>query len=877
MALLWLLIRVRWRRAWAPSLAVCLLIGVIGGFMLASAASARRVGDAYQALIDEIGAPDLAVIPVCDPIPGGGGCAAPAEQPSHDVVVERLNDIAVVDKARLVESVLPYLVDVNGAPLLATADDPNGCYDGDRKVNMVATGAGGAIDQAMPFRLDGAMPARGSTGVVLARATAERVGLGIGEEVHLAGWCDGEGRLVEFDVPIDLEVTGLAIGPLDVEPPGTGLAVEAAYVDPGIFQAFLSSGAEPRPNAVVWLDPTASPADVDAGLASFDIFIDFRERAELFDRALATDARLLWLLASIGAIGGLLVLVPVIDRNLRDTGSDTATLAALGAQRPQIAQQALVHAGALGLIGALLAAALAIPFSVLMPRGLAAAIAPQRQLWFDGLVTVAGAGLVTSVVLVIGTVPAWRSGRASRSAMVSGRGGRIVGGLRLRPAARTGVVAAIGAPAGPRRASPWPTLVSMMVVGATGVASLTYLAGLRHLEQTPSLLGWNWDAMVSFDFRPTTQQQAASILAEIDELDTVERVTTVTSFPPWFLVVPESGMFVWPWSFDTGPDAITPTMLTGRAPDGPDEVAIDATFADQSGLDVGDIVSLGRQTLASRMAEELPRIAEELGIDDPRLTDPDGEPLAAAFEITGIAVLPLNRTEEIAQATFTLDGYAGLVEPGPGEIAAARAWLPDDLAPELQTNVEELLSNLDIEDRSVYLRFSGDIQSSAAAVAAVEGVPEVVAPTADQVLTLLVGLNLTRNDRVPAALASTVAAAFAALAIFLLFATVRARRFELAVLRALGMSTNGIGRSVAAQATATAVVALLVAFPVGVTVGRVAWLAYARDLDVVPVAVTPWSALAVAAVATIAFANLAAVVPGWRATRRSPGRDLRSE
>lgn len=99
MALLWLLMRVRWRRAWAPSLGVCLLIGVIGGFMLASAASARRVGNAYQALIDEIGAPDLAVIPVCDPIVGGGGCGTPLEQTSGDVVVERLNDIAVVDKA----------------------------------------------------------------------------------------------------------------------------------------------------------------------------------------------------------------------------------------------------------------------------------------------------------------------------------------------------------------------------------------------------------------------------------------------------------------------------------------------------------------------------------------------------------------------------------------------------------------------------------------------------------------------------------------------------------------------------------------------------------------------------------------------------------
>ena len=66
MAVLWPLLRVRWRRALAPSLAVALLIGVIGGFVLAAAASARRVETAYRTLVEEIDAPDLGVIPVVD-------------------------------------------------------------------------------------------------------------------------------------------------------------------------------------------------------------------------------------------------------------------------------------------------------------------------------------------------------------------------------------------------------------------------------------------------------------------------------------------------------------------------------------------------------------------------------------------------------------------------------------------------------------------------------------------------------------------------------------------------------------------------------------------------------------------------------------------
>ena len=875
----WLLLRVRWRRHWASSLGACLLIGAIGGFVLASAASARRVGSAYQTLIDEIGAPDLAVIPGCDGASTVFGCAAPSDLASGDDLVERLGEIAVVERARSVETVLPFFVDGNGAPLLATADDANGCYDGDRKVQLVLLGAGGPTDQALPFRLEGEMPASGSGGVVLTRATAEREGLGIGQEVRLAGWCKGDGDVGVFDAPIDLRITGLSIGPLDVEPPGTGVAIEPAHVDPAVFHAMVAAGAEPQPNVVVWLDPTATPEIVVTALASFEIVIDFRERAELFDRALAIDARLLWLLAGIGSIGGFLVLAPVVAKNLRDTGPETATLAALGARRPQIAQQALLHAGSLGVIGALLSAVLAVPLSALMPRGLSAAIASERELWFDGVVTATGVGLVVVVVVVIGSVPAWRIGSAHRAATsrVSDRSARLVGLLPLRPADRSGVAAAIGAPVDSRQASPWPTLASMMMVGAAGVASLTYLAGLRHLEQSPSLVGWNWDAMVSFDFRPTTPGQNTSTFARIEAIDAVERVTAGTSYPPWFLFVPDTRTVVWPWSFATGPDAITPSMASGRAPDGPDEVAIDPTFADKSGLEVGDILSLGRQTLASRIAEELPRIADESGVDAPHLTDPEDEPVTAEFEITGIAVVPFERSQDIAQATFTLEGYADLVEPDPDEVAAARAWLPSDLSPELRSNVEELLSNLGVKDRTVYLRFSGDVQSAAAAVAAVDGVPEVVAPTPDEVVTLIVGLNLTRNDRVPMAMAITVAGAFVALASYLLFAAARTRRFELAVLRALGLSAAGVHRSIAAQATATAAVTLIVAIPVGVVVGRAAWMAYARDLDVVPVSVTPWSTIAAVAVATIAVSNLAALVPGWHATKRSVGRDLCSE
>ncbi len=282
----------------------------------------------------------------------------------------------------------------------------------------------------------------------------------------------------------------------------------------------------------------------------------------------------------------------------------------------------------------------------------------------------------------------------------------------------------------------------------------------------------------------------------------------------------------------------------------------------------------------AQLDDNLRQNAEESGTEPPAFSDYDDRLVVTVFEITGIAVLPQRRSQEIPQASFTLEGYAEFAEPTAEELAAARTSLPDDLAPEIRMEVEGAIADFEtIDERpsALYLRFSRDAPSTSDAVAAVDGVPEVVNPTPDQVLTLLVGLNVKSSDRVPIALAATVSVLFGLLASYLLFASVRSRRLELAVMRSLGMSTSGIRRSVAAQATATVLIALIIAIPVGVLVGRWAWLRYAREIRVLPVAVIPWPTLAIGAVAALAAANLAAITLGWPATTRSPEPDLRSE
>jgi hypothetical protein len=110
-----------------------------------------------------------------------------------------------------------------------------------------------------------------------------------------------------------------------------------------------------------------------------------------------------------------------------------------------------------------------------------------------------------------------------------------------------------------------------------------------------------------------------------------------------------------------------------------------------------------------------------------------------------------------------------------------------------------------------------------------------------------------------------------------LAATVRRRRPQFAVLRALGFTPAMVRRVVSSQSSAVGVVGLIIGMPLGLTAGRFgwAWLAGAVPLQYVsPVAV----ALALVLVpAALAVANLVAAIPAWIAGRLRPAEVLRAE
>ena len=107
--------------------------------------------------------------------------------------------------------------------------------------------------------------------------------------------------------------------------------------------------------------------------------------------------------------------------------------------------------------------------------------------------------------------------------------------------------------------------------------------------------------------------------------------------------------------------------------------------------------------------------------------------------------------------------------------------------------------------------------------------------------------------------------------------SIRRRRRDLSILKALGFSPAQVREAVAWQATTFALLAVAVGLPLGVAAGRLSWSAFANHLGALSEPVTPALPLVATVAATVLVANLIAAVPASIAGRTRPAVVLRSE
>src|SRR4029077_12456481 len=137
--------------------------------------------------------------------------------------------------------------------------------------------------------------------------------------------------------------------------------------------------------------------------------------------------------------------------------------------------------------------------------------------------------------------------------------------------------------------------------------------------------------------------------------------------------------------------------------------------------------------------------------------------------------------------------------------------------------------------------------------------------------------NAAQMGRQQLALALSLAAGAVLSLALAVLSSVRRRRHELALLKALGMTRGQVRATIAWQTTLTLLIAVAVGGPVGMACGRLTCHAFAGSLGIVPIVEVPVAALVLGLAALVLAGNLLAALPAAVAARTRPGVSLRTE
>ena len=339
------------------------------------------------------------------------------------------------------------------------------------------------------------------------------------------------------------------------------------------------------------------------------------------------------------------------------------------------------------------------------------------------------------------------------------------------------------------------------------MAALAVTNSYDDLLSHPARLGSSWDATVGNVGSEQQQIDTRAALEAIPGID-VTGITTLSgigSDPSFSLVA--SVPFLGERRFDT--------VIDGRAPENPSEVALGARSMDLFDVGIGD----------------------EVTFEDPSM--PGSE---FTFTVVGEAIINDSFTSRPGiGALLTADAVEMLAPETPSQVYAV--WIDPDADRE---------RTLDALQRAFPTTF---VETS---------VPGQVR-------------NLGLVDDQPLLLALIIGALAGAALVHALITSVRSSRRQIGVLRALGFTRGQVSASVAWHATAIAGAGLLVGIPLGIVTGRLLWRWIVDDLGLEsPAAVPALAVLAVAAIVLVA-ANVASYVPGRLAANMRPANALRVE
>jgi hypothetical protein len=459
-----------------------------------------------------------------------------------------------------------------------------------------------------------------------------------------------------------------------------------------------------------------------------------------------------------------------------------------------------------GLILGLASGALASPRASV---GLARAVDPAGD---DVVLSAATLAVVTaaSVVLLAGAV-ALGSARASRPRDPRTTGEWPVPSLRPPLAVTLGIRRAFfGAPERGGRASRGAGVAATAAV-AVAVGALLVASSIQQLQQDPTLSGQGPPESRGVDIG---EGDAADYDRAMELLDDDPRVTDLAGFHVAFGVAAPGVAETTALILDVRRGEVGASILRGRLPSQPDEVAVGPATLDDMGLRVGDEVELSTEG-------------------------------SARFRIVGETLFPQGDFEHDSGIAITVGGSEPL-----GGVEAS----------ELHQIVMSWGSGVDVAVADQSLRDMGFQVFST-----------------DQGLVPPVVSNLGEVERLPVLLACLVLALALITALHGVSLSTRLRERESGTLRAVGLTPRATGGTVEVHGAALFVVALCLGVPLGVAAGRQVWHQIASRAHVVDHPVPGWAGMAWMAAGLLVGTAVLTLPMAVRTLRQPPAAALRTE
>lgn len=680
-----------------------------------------------------------------------------------------------------------------------------------------------------PLLIDGRMPALDSPDEVLLNVGAvEATGLGVGDSFAIGALSREQAGLLltgalEFDavepVPLELRVVGVGRIGEDLSgalrPTATAIGSPALYAEHADSVGWFSALVSTVTDGTVTSDELIGVATARIS-PNEDVGVeDARDewRQNAGDGA-RVSAFTLWTLAGIALVAGVLAIAQVVVRQIGLSAGATRSTRALGMSARQRAGAASLPA-ALGVVaGAVVGAPLSILATGAFPVSFARQVEPDPGIRVDPVSVVAGGVILLAVLLAVVAL----SGARARATPVSRSGSRPSIAARVstmieRPVPRLGIGMALDGHLGAHGVPVRSALVGAAVAAAGLVGAVVVVSSTTRVIDDPASYGWMWTS------KPDVIADDASIGPMLEELVASDDIDAVGDGRCGRFEVQGTPRMAC---------ALTPVkgsmqlrVADGRAPDGAAEVALGSEVLDELDVGVGDQVTL-------------------TGVDG---SDVD-------VTVVGRAIGPLV--------------FARI----PGESVQVAPDLMAELAP------PELVG--DFWFGFVGLRYAPGVDASvfesqlqqeqplAFTTASYAAPPSLLAQLDDMRWLFLAGAGFL------------VVIGMVGLTHFLVV-SVRRRRPEFGVVRAMGLRRTEVRRSVSWQAATVTGLGVAIGAPLGVVFGRAAWQFVVADQGLAAEPTSAgWAVLGVVLVSVAGGAALA-VGPGWLAARPTPADSLRSE